>query len=227
MAIPRNLDKQIEKNITMFKPEILKYCFPNGMEQMRNVVISLFCFLGNDKEIDDLLKLFIETKMKLQMKTEDEKTIIKHAMLNHQRILFSVKNMEVVIGYIKVEIKMPGFKVETIDQAEFIFKNMQDEKNALEKQRLEKEKQYGIKLEDPIYVKGTLGLKEFITNLNSLEGNITRWVRTDSVLVKGIPGKVEVYDSYLSTGEKYGTIYINLEGNRAPERLPFGYKNRK
>ncbi len=82
---------------------------------------------------------------------------------------------------------------------------------------------YGLVPNMPIYTMGTFGSRRYLFGLTTAKGKIVLWERRGSTIVEGINGPVDIYDGTLKSGERYGTIFINMYGSKISEHLPRGY----
>ncbi len=109
-------------------------------------------------------------------------------------------------------------------QAEQAVKNFKEkEKN---QPNNEEDTDFGLVPEKPIYTLAIMsvdGEKEYLNQLYTENGVKIRWNRRGSTGVNGINGMVDIYDTYLPSGEPYKTIYINMYGARETKKAPSGF----
>lgn len=67
------------------------------------------------------------------------------------------------------------------------------------------------------------GEREYLNQLYTENGVKIKWNRRGSTSVNGINGIIDVYDTYLPSGEPYKTIYINMYGAKKSEKAPVGF----
>lgn len=85
---------------------------------------------------------------------------------------------------------------------------------------------FGLVPEKPIYTLGVKlvdGEREFLNSLLTSEGEKIKWERRGSVSAKGIHGMIDIYDTYLPSGQLYKTIYINMYGAKRSTKAPVGF----
>ena len=90
----------------------------------------------------------------------------------------------------------------------------------------EDDEDFGLVPQKPIFtlaVKSVSGEKEYLEQLYTVNGDKIRYERRGSIDVCEVRGIVDIYDTYLPSGEKYKTIYINMYGARKSEGAPKGF----
>lgn len=109
-------------------------------------------------------------------------------------------------------------------QAEQTVKNL--EGNSQNQPDNERDADFGLVPEKPIY---TLALKsvdgeiEYLNRLYTENGVKVGWERQGSMSVDGVSGMIDIYNTYLPSGEFYKTIYINMYGAKASQNAPKGF----
>ena len=109
-------------------------------------------------------------------------------------------------------------------QAEQTLKNL--EKNMHSQPSNEGEADFGLVPEKPIYtlaLKSVDGEREYLNRLYTENGVKVKWERQGSTSAEGISGMIDIYNTYLPTGEFYKTIYINMYGAKASQGVPKGF----
>jgi len=61
--------------------------------------------------------------------------------------------------------------------------------------------QYGLVPSKPIYTAFIEGEKEYLSSLRTLDGETLTWERKGSMAVMGINGMVDIYETYLPSGD--------------------------
>lgn len=84
--------------------------------------------------------------------------------------------------------------------------------------------EYGLVPTKPIYTAFLEGKLNYLHSLRTIEGDILTWKETASLYVEGIFGAVDVYETYLPSGELYKTIYLNIYRDRTSSIPPEGFK---
>lgn len=97
----------------------------------------------------------------------------------------------------------------------------------LQKQPVDKnEAEIGLSPENPIYTlasKSVKGEEEYLKRLRTENGEKIMWSRRGSISVDSVRGVTDIYETYLPSGERYKTIYINMYGNKEPATVPAGF----
>ena len=109
-------------------------------------------------------------------------------------------------------------------QAEQTIKNM--EKNSQSQPYYAGDADFGLVPEKPIYtlaLKSVDGEREYLNRLYTENGVKVKWERQGSTSVEGVSGMIDIYNTYLPTGELYKTIYINMYGAKASQGVPKGF----
>lgn len=85
---------------------------------------------------------------------------------------------------------------------------------------------FGLVPEKPIF---TLALDsvdgeiEYLDKLHTVNGEKIKYNRRGSMSVNGINGMIDIYDTYLLSGQPYKTIYINMYGAKRSTKVPEGF----
>jgi hypothetical protein len=78
----------------------------------------------------------------------------------------------------------------------------------------------------PIYthaLKSVNGEEEYLNKLCASNGEKITWERRGSMSVDGVNGMIDIYDTYLPSGQPYKTIYINMYGAKTSKTVPSGF----
>lgn len=109
-------------------------------------------------------------------------------------------------------------------QAEETVKNLKE--NSKNQPNNEEDVDFGLVPEKPIYTLALMsvdGEREYLNQLYTENGVKIKWNRRGSTSVNGISGIIDVYDTFLPSGEPYKTIYINMYGAKKSEKAPIGF----
>ncbi len=101
------------------------------------------------------------------------------------------------------------------------------EENSKNQPNHESESDFGIVEEKPVYthaLSSVDGEIEYLNRLYTENGEKITWERLGSKGVSGINGIVDIYVTYLPSGEPYKTIYINMYGAKTSATAPAGFK---
>ena len=85
---------------------------------------------------------------------------------------------------------------------------------------------FGLVPEKPIYtlaLKSVDGEEEYINKLYTESGEKIKYTRRGSTSAEGINGMIDIYDTFLPSGQPYKTIYINMYGAKASASAPKGF----
>lgn len=91
----------------------------------------------------------------------------------------------------------------------------------------ENEVDFGLVPEKPIYTLATdivEGEHEYLANLRvANSGEKIKWERKGSMSADGVNGMIDIYDTYLQSGDFYKTVYINMYGAKKSLSAPVGF----
>ena len=85
---------------------------------------------------------------------------------------------------------------------------------------------FGLVPEKPIFtlaLKSVDGEKEYLGRLYTSNGEKIKYNRRGSMSANGINGMIDIYDTYLPSGQLYKTIYINMYGAKCSLSAPSGF----
>lgn len=85
---------------------------------------------------------------------------------------------------------------------------------------------FGLIPEKPIFthaLKSVDGQRAYLDRLRTPDGQKLRYERQCSMSVDGINGMIDVYDTFLPSGEPYKTVFINMYGARTSTKAPAGF----
>ena len=90
----------------------------------------------------------------------------------------------------------------------------------------ENDPEFGLVPEKPIFTLATEivdGQRAYLGKLRTLNGDKITWKRLGSTSVEGINGMIDIYETFLPSGQPYKTIYINLYGAKKSTKAPAGF----
>lgn len=90
----------------------------------------------------------------------------------------------------------------------------------------ESDSDFGLVPEKPIYtlaLKLVNGEKEYLNKLYTSNGEKITYNRRGSMSKEGINGMIDIYDTFLPSGQPYKTIYINMYGAYESSKAPVGF----
>ena len=85
---------------------------------------------------------------------------------------------------------------------------------------------FGLVPEKPIFtlaLKSVEGEKEYLDKLYTVNGEKIKYNRRGSTSVNGINGMIDIYETYLPSGQPYKIIYINMYGAKRSTKAPAGF----
>ena len=82
---------------------------------------------------------------------------------------------------------------------------------------------FGLVPQKPVYTVGIDEQEKYLKSLRTITGEQIKWNRRGSMSVDGVNGLVDVYDTFLPSGEEYKTIYINMYGAYNSTFAPKGF----
>lgn len=102
------------------------------------------------------------------------------------------------------------------------------EENEKSQPDYEGDEDFGLVPEKPIYtlaLDSVDGEKKYLNRLLSTVngGEKITWTRRGSTSVEGVNGMIDIYDTYLQSGDFYKTIYINMYGAKTSTAAPAGF----
>lgn len=86
--------------------------------------------------------------------------------------------------------------------------------------------EYGLIPNKPVYTAFIEGQMDYLNSLRTLDGATITWNRKGSMVVEGVNGVVDIYETYLPSGELYKTLYLNMYGTETSKIPPDGFKMR-
>jgi hypothetical protein len=104
--------------------------------------------------------------------------------------------------------------------------NLAMEANKKNQPNNEANEKFGLVPEMPIYTLATMsvrGEKEYLNKLYTVNGEKITWERRGSLSIEGIHGMIDIYDTFLPSGQPYKTIYINMYGAYKSTKAPVGF----
>lgn len=90
----------------------------------------------------------------------------------------------------------------------------------------EDDPEFGLVPEKPIYTLATdivEGQRAYLSKLRTSNGEIITWKRLGSTSVEGVHGMIDIYETFLPSGQPYATLYINMYGAKKSVAAPKGF----
>lgn len=98
--------------------------------------------------------------------------------------------------------------------------------NKINQPNNENDPDFGLVPEKPVFTlaqKLVTGEEEYLNRLYTPDNGEIEYERRGSVRAEGINGMVDVYDTFLPSGQLYKTIYVNMYGATASTKAPTGF----
>ena len=90
----------------------------------------------------------------------------------------------------------------------------------------EDDPEFGLVPEKPIYTLATdivEGQRAYLGKLRTVNGEKITWKRLGPTSVEGVHGMIDIYETFLPSGQPYATLYINMYGARKSVAAPQGF----
>lgn len=90
----------------------------------------------------------------------------------------------------------------------------------------ESDPEFGLVPEKPIYTLATdivEGQRAYLGKLRTVNSEKITWKRLGSTSAEGIHGMIDIYETFLPSGQPYKTLYINMYGARTSAVAPKGF----
>lgn len=85
---------------------------------------------------------------------------------------------------------------------------------------------FGLIPEKPIFTLALMsvdGEEEYLNRLYTVNGEKIKYNRRGSISIEGINGVIDIYETFLPSGQPYKTIYINMYGAKNSTEAPAGF----
>ena len=145
----------------------------------------------------------------------------------------SVEEKAVVTADTEEPTQLPDFGKMTPDEVLNAILQMQAsntigamEANSKTQPDNEGDSDFGLVPEKPIFtlaLKSVEGEKEYLDKLYTVNGEKIKYNRRGSTSVNGINGMIDIYETYLPSGQLYKIIYINMYGAKTSSKAPQGF----
>ena len=225
--------KKARKAYECFSRDMAIKIFPDGTEQVGNIVLSLAeIYQLNPEECDvkkyyDILSTYSCVAIRrLSDNDTDDGTIIAALQIKYPKLIPDKETAEKVLAYADADIDehnpapaediIAMFRRQWAEEAARITSR----NNGMEK-IYQDDPDYGLVAEKPVFTVGVQESYRYVDALRTASGKRLIWERTGSVYRDG--GAVDIYEMRLLTGGLYGKVFINMYGNENPDRAPRGY----
>ena len=98
--------------------------------------------------------------------------------------------------------------------------------NIKEQPNHEQDADFGLVPQKPIFtlvLMSVQGERDYLAKLYTANGEKITYTRRGSTSAAGVNGMIDIYDTYLPSGQFYKTIYINMYGARQSQVAPKGF----
>ena len=220
-----------------YKPEFAGMFFPGGKFQAEKIITSLCDIYGLDLNLCDkrkyhnILTIYCDVVTRKIITHSSDKLILASLQEKHGDLIKSENIAKKTLAFVTLNMANADYSLDTIDaQAALDFmmdtlsqaEQLSSQNTDLEKRYLE-DPEYGLVAAKPIYTSGIDGSKKYLNHLKSALGEDLSWKRRGSISLDGVNGMIDIYDSFLSSGEVYKTIYINMYGSSNSVNIPQGF----
>lgn len=99
--------------------------------------------------------------------------------------------------------------------------------NRTTQEKQKRDPEFGLIPEKPIFTleeNSVEGQRAYLNCLRTLDGETVTWKRRGCTSVQGIYGMIDIYDTFLPSGEPYQTLYMDMYGEEKSEVAPHGFK---
>lgn len=225
-----NLDKKVNKLYAGLNPKMAPHIFPDGKEQLKNMLLSLDMIMDGQVSADILLKVYLDTISRFITGMQEDK-ICESLMKKKYAKNFTVEKVDMIVSYVKITMTNASFTIKTDSDIEIINSLTSARYAAIEWKRINTKllqsqvfnEHYGLTANNPIYTNGINGSKEYLAQLQTEYIENFNWDRRGSIEVKGIFGVVDQYDLFLPSGKFCKTIYINMYCEENSTVAPKGF----
>lgn len=223
-----------------YREESVGTLFPGGVTQAANIITTLAGVLQLDLSQCDVLRysrilsLYTYVQIRGTMHS-DLLRIVQGLQADHADLIQSERKAREVLAACIVHAQHIGFTLSSESNwqaisslADYIGQSAADsESNRQAASAHIEDPAYGLVPNKPIFTRGVRGSQEYLCGLVTVAGEPLQWNRRGSIGVQGIQGMVDVYDSYLPSGQAYQTLYICMCAQTNSRQAPLGFQWRR
>ncbi len=100
------------------------------------------------------------------------------------------------------------------------------EANSITQPDNESDSDFGLVPEKPIFTLAQMsvdGERDYLNHLYTANGEKIKYNRLGSTSIEGVNGIIDIYETFLPSGQPYKTIYINMYGAKKSTKAPAGF----
>lgn len=233
-------EEKVDTAYQCYKKDFVNIIYPGGKEQASNIIHSLGLIYGlnldkcNAMEYYEILKSYSDIFVKKVIAQHSLGSLTVDLQTKHKNLAKDKTIAQKAVAYIVLCMQNNSFVLKSDKDFEVL--NLladticQMEQTAKENKDAEKENlndpEYGLVKNKPIYTRGVEGSDRYLAELKTINGDALTWKRLGSMNVPGINGMVDVYESAVSSGKAYKTLYLNMYGSTNSEKVPQGFSKR-
>lgn len=220
-----------------YREETAGTLFPGGVMQAANIIASLARIIQADLSCCDalqyarILSLYAYVQMR-RTAHEDLLRMIQGLRVAHSELVTSERMAQEVLAACIIHAENSGFALSSEEDwhtitslAEDIGRSAADaESNQSKSSAYIEDPEYGLVAHKPVCTRGIRGSQEYLSWLISETGEPLRWNHRGALEVQGIQGPVDVYDSFLPSGQAYQTVYIHMYAQETSPKAPRGFR---
>lgn len=230
-------DEKVSQAYSCYKVDMVEKVFPGGKTQASNIIMSLARIYGLNLESCDatmyynILQIYSGILIRKVITQSADEHIISIIQSRHGALIKNEIFAQKTLAYVIINMKNNEFVLENDEDMSIldVMVNLlcQVEDTAKKNSEAEKENtedpEYGLVPNKPIFTRGVNESKKYLDMLRTPSGEKLLWKRRGSMVVHGINGMVDIYDSKLQSGEVYITVYINMYGSANTKKVPKGF----
>ena len=229
---------QHEENITILyascPPAMVKHVFRGGREQVSTVIKTLaeICHVklraSDWKTYEELYSVFITVFSSSIVTQHSYEDVAAMLQAEHSAFIGDEETAFKAIAYIEINWKLPEFDLSSSYNRELLDARVSQMKrpkaNLAAQDKYLNDPEYGLVKEKPVYTCNVRGSDEYLAGLLSEKGQKLQWKRRGSVYVEELGDQIDIYDSWLPSGEAYKTVYVDMYGTKNSTKAPKGFK---
>ena len=219
-----------------FKPEMVDSIFPNGVKQVDLIIKSLAIIYGlnidkcDSKTYYEILRTYSDIMIRKIVTGMEENNIMSSLQVNHPDLVKTKDMASKAVVYTLFNINNPEFVIsDNEDISLLMMSNYFSEKtqsikdnSTIEREHLN-DPDYGLVAEKPIFTMGIKESEQYLNSLKTEQGELLTWNRLGSTSAKGISGSIDIYQTKLTSGKPYKTIYVSIYGSTNSKTIPQGF----
>lgn len=220
-----------------YRPDMVHTIFPGGRAQAGKIIKSLAGIYGlklediNEAQYYEILQTYSDTLIRRVITHTEEELIYVSLQAKHGNFVKNRGIAKQVLAYVVLNMRDNEFELALWDDYMQLnalvqqFSYMEDtaKENAEAERKNLEDADYGLVPKKPIYTHGVNASWDYVNDLKASSGERLSWERLGSTIEDGINGNIDIYQSTLPDGTKYGIIYVNMYGSSNSDKIPAGY----